>query len=260
MDCGGPSSVRAHVALGVVQLLLGTGIAVLLGLGVSPPAAGLSVPFFLLAAIQLWRGLLARRGGEKRVLRFGWSAAVWALSAVLSYAVGPICFQLHERLSPEEAQPWVLGVFLFGSAFSVLGASLVLSRSARVAQGTPGVVRLAVGAIASLLLVTSQLAFAVLVAVAARARVSFDLSFALDTPGVSPIGMYLETLDTVAYANGLTPLLYPAYVIGGVAAVVQLGSLLSSWVLAPEPVRRAPQHPAADDTESARAAIHIHAM
>jgi ABC-type lipoprotein release transport system permease subunit len=235
-DRGGSASVRVHVALGVGQILLGAGVAALFSF-VSRDAAALAAVFVAFGLIELVRAFLARRGREPRVLRFGWPAALWALSAVLSYAVAPVCFELHEELPPAVASPSILGVFVFGTALSVFAASMVLSRASRVAQGTPGAVRLVVGSIASLMLVLAEVAFAVLVVVAAHARVSFDLSFALDTPGVSPLGTYLETLDTVAYANGLQGLLYTAYVVAAVAAVVQLGTLLASWFLAPARLR-----------------------
>ncbi len=238
VDRGGSSSVRAFVMLGVGQLVLAAGVAALFGLGISLEASALGGIFLALALVELGRAVLARRGREPRVLRFGWPAALWALAAALSYAVGPVCFAVHEALSPDEALPYVSAVFVSGAALSVFSASNVLSRASRVAQGTAGSVRLVVGAVASLVIVVAELAFAVVLVVAGHSRVSFDLSFALDTPGTSPLGTYLETLDTVAYAQGLQGLLYPAYVLGGVAAVVQLGALLSSWFLAPERVRR----------------------
>ncbi len=236
---GASRIVRTHLVLALVELALAGALGALGHATLGGPAVGLGAGMALVALVDVVRALRARRvaPGATLSLRIGVAAIPWVLGAVALLACGFVVFDLHERMPREVSDPLVTYVFAGALTLGVLGASVVLSRVVRVAQGTPGTVRLAIGAMASLLLVGAQLAFSVVVYFASHDRVSFELDLMLDDSGSSAIGAYLATVEAVAVAQGLVPLLYGAYVAGGLAATLMLGALISSWFLLPERAR-----------------------
>jgi lipoprotein-releasing system permease protein len=235
---GSARLVRAHAALATFELVVGAALSALGAATLGGPHAGVGALVLVVALVDVVRAVRARRAGEeKRELRVGGVGLFWAIAAFLLCIAGLVDFGLREALPREEAGHAVLLVTTLTITLATLASSLVLSRVVRVAQGTPGAVRLTVGALATLAMLIAQLMFSVVIVIATHDRVSFELDFGLGDSGASPLAAYLTTVDAVAYAQGVTPLLYAAYGIGGVAAVVILGGIVSSWFLVSPRVR-----------------------
>lgn len=236
---GSSRIVRTHAALAFVELVIAGALAAMGQLTLGPPFVALGAGLLVLAIVDVVRGLRARRmaAGAALPLRFGGLSALWVIGAVVQIACGFVAFALHEALPREQADPLVVYVFAGGLTLGLAGASLVLSRSARVAQGTSGSVRLAIGGVFSFVLALAQLAFAFIVYLASHDRVSFELDLLLDDSGQGALGSYLSTIEAVAVAQGLVPLLYAAYAVAALTGNGILGALISSWFLVPPRVR-----------------------
>ena len=221
------------MALHAVVLAGGVGALGYVSLG--PRYAALGVGPLLLALVDLIRGLRPRT--RDQALRFGGVTLAWVLGAIAQLAIGPVTFALHETLPRAEADYLVVELLALALTLGLAGSSLVIARASDVAHGTPGRVRLAIGAIATCALAYAQLAFSFIVWLATHNRVSFELDMLLGDTGSSAIGSYLETVEAVAIAEGVLPLLYGAYAVAGAAALAMVGGLVSSWFLVPVRVR-----------------------
>jgi lipoprotein-releasing system permease protein len=232
---GHASALRTHVGLAIVELVLAAALGMLCRAALGPPHAALGAGLGVLAVVDLARAVASRRerSGTALSLRFGAVSALWVVGAIAQLALGFVCFGLHEGV-PRETSDYLVVYLLAGVVtFAVLGASLVLSRAVRVAQGTLGTVRLGIGAIATFVLAAAQISFATVVWLASHDRVSFELDLMLDDSGGSALGSYLTTVDAVAMAQGVVPVLYGAYAVAGVAALLILGAIIATWFLVP---------------------------
>ena len=250
---GASRVVRAHLALAGLELIYAAALGSLVAAAHGPALGGVAAGLVVFALVHVARAVRARRAGDEPTLslRFGATAGLWVVAALAQLAIGPLAFWLHTMprgepgslvLGPpadDEGQGLVVAAVLAVGLTLAIGASgLVVARASRVAQGTPGTVRLVVGAVASYLLGLAQLIFGLVVFFASHDRVSFELDFALSEAEASPLAAYLSTVEAVASAQGLLGALYTAYALGIGGAVVIAFALISTWFLVPLRVRR----------------------
>jgi lipoprotein-releasing system permease protein len=229
----GPRRSGAQWAFAVHALVLAIALSALCQLSVGSRYVALAAGLVLVAIGVVAVG--ARRGAQS--LRFGAAPIAWVLGALAQLNVGPIAFGLHEAFPRQQSDYWVVEIFVGALTISAAGSAFAIVRAVSVAQGTPGRVRLTIGAVASAALAYAQIAFAFIVWIASHDRVSFELDLMLGDSGGSAIGSYLTTIESVAIAQGVVPLLYGAYGVAGVAAAFVVGAIISSWFLAPPRLR-----------------------
>ncbi|MFO0683866.1 MAG: ABC transporter permease [Sandaracinus sp.] len=248
---GASRLVRTHLVLATLELLYGAALGALVAASLGPAYGALGAGLAVFALVDLVRAVRARRAAPETALslRFGATSGAWVVAALLQIAVGPVAFVLHTlpraaallgagAAEGDESGIPVALVFALALTLAIGCSGLVVSRASRVAQGTPGAVRLAVGAVASFLVGVAQLIFGLVVYFASHDRVSFELDFALSEPESSPVAAYLQTVEAVASAQGLLGLLYAAYALAIGGALVMVGALISTWFLVPLRVRR----------------------
>ncbi len=229
----------SYLGLALDEILLACALGALGAATLGAPFAALGAGVGAVALFDLVRTVRAYTNPTRtQSLHFGPSVALWVIGAIAMLAVGPVVFELHQDVPREISDPLVVYLFVGSTTLGVLGASLVLARAAYVARGTAGLVRMALGGFATRLFAYAQIVFAYIVFLASHDRVSFELDLMLDESGGSAIGSYLQTVEAVAIAQGVVGLLYAAYVLGAISALLMLGSVLSSWFLVPVRVRR----------------------
>jgi lipoprotein-releasing system permease protein len=230
-----------HALLGLVLSAGGVGGLVhVLGAGLDRWSAA-TAALSLWGAIHFGLALAARtnrRNDEVRALRVGWPS--WALPASMAVQlIVNATLQLQRDLLPSELFVVTGWVSFLASAWIVVFVAVgALDRTAQCAAETRGVVRTTIGAVASLVVVAAQLVLLAVIDFVSGAATRYELDLAFALPDRSPLQTWLETIDTLAYGQGLSPVLYVAAALGGLAVFFQIASLLASFWLVPERVRR----------------------
>jgi lipoprotein-releasing system permease protein len=199
------------------------------------------------AAVTLWGAIhvslavaarSSRGADEVRALRVGWPA--WALPLSITLHLATVAtLQLQRDLLPSEVFAVSGWASFLPSAWIVVFVAIgALDRTSQCAAETRGVVRTTIGAVASLVSVASQLVLLTVVLFVSGAATRYELDLAFALPDRSPLQSWLETIDTLAYGQGLAPVLYVAAVLGGLGVLFQIASLLASFWLVPERARR----------------------
>lgn len=198
------------------------------------------------AAVVLWgaahlalalSGWASRRSDQARALRLGWPS--WGLpAAVAAHLAVTATLQVQRDLLPGETfvvSGWAS--FLASASLLTFVSIGALDRAAQCAAETRGVVRTTIGAVASLVVLVSQLVLLSIVFFVSGAASRYDLDLAFALPDQSPLVTWLETIDTLAYGQGLSPVLFAAAGLGALGVVFQVASLFSSFWLIPEKAR-----------------------
>ena len=155
-----------------------------------------------------WSSFGGRDRDEVRKLRLGWPA--WALPiAIVVHLLATISLQLQRDLLPGElfvVSGW--STFLPTAMLLSLVATGALSRAALCAAETRGVARTTIGAIAALVFLIAQLAASGVIHFVSGTATRYELDLAFALPDRSALQSWLETIDTLAYGEGLSPILY----------------------------------------------------
>ncbi|MBX7194756.1 MAG: ABC transporter permease [Sandaracinaceae bacterium] len=239
-----PVSGRAILAHGLFGGLLAIGGLVAVGATIASglerwSTAGAAVALWGMAHVAIALGLRSGRARtEVRALHLGWPS--WALPlAIVLHLASTISLQLQRDLLPSEifeVSGWA--TFLPTALLLVWVATGALGRAQQCAAETRGVVRASIGATAALVFVLAELVLSGIVHFVSGAATRYELDLAFALPDRSPLQSWLETIDTLAYGQGLTPLLYGAGIALVLSFVLQLASVIASFWLIPERVRR----------------------
>jgi lipoprotein-releasing system permease protein len=203
----------------------------------APPLAVVA----LWGAVHLVVGAASRRTpgarDDVRAVRLGWPAWGLPLATVVHTAVTVSLHFQRELLPAPVFAVWGWASFGASAVFLVMVAVATLARVRACAAETAGVVRTTVGALGSLTLLAGQLAFGTVVGVVGGAGSRYELDLAFALPDRSPLQTWLETIDTLAYGQGLGPVLYASFVVMGLAVLAQLASVVAAFWLIPDRVR-----------------------
>lgn len=185
-----------------------------------------------------------------RDIRLGWLAGTHALAVLLhalafAFAIGLRFYgtDLPSDSLRELAAGWVLAsvplyVAIGGGVVLFAAASAFFVRLRRIAAETRGRTRSFIGTFASIALVVAEAAGAILVAVVSGPSSSLELDLAFGIADQSRLVTYAETIDTLAFAAGLS---IPLYIVAGawvLSLVVSLASVGSSFFLLSGVTRR----------------------
>ncbi|MBN8613318.1 MAG: ABC transporter permease [Deltaproteobacteria bacterium] len=190
-------------------------------------------------ALGVWRSVRsARDRSEVRRLRLGWPA--WALPlAIVGNAVSCVSLQIERDILPGELfaiTGWA--TFLPSAMVLVFVATTALVRASECAAETRGVARTTIGATAAIVFVVAALGASGVIHYVSGAATRYELDLAFALPDRSALQSWLETIDTLAYGEGLSPILYGSGVLLALGALLQLASVIASFWLIPEKVRR----------------------
>ncbi len=249
MSDAGQSARREWLAHGIFGAILVIGGGATLGATLT---GGLDRWTTLGAAIALWgsahlavaigvRETSRAQGGaraEVRRLRLGWPS--WALPiAIVLNLVDTASLQLQRDILPGEVFAYTGWATYLPSAMGlVFVATSALSRASQCAAETRGVVRTTIGASASLVFVVAGLAASAVIHYVSGAATRYELDLAFALPDRSALQSWLETIDTLAYGEGLSPILYGSGVLLALGALFQLASVIASFWLIPERARQ----------------------
>lgn len=238
----------AHGAAGAI-LAIGGVVALVMTLGAGLDrwtTAGAAVALWGVVHLALASGLVRSAGlvrggrdlGEVRRLRLGWPA--WALPiAIVVDLVAGASLQVQRDVLPSELfviSGWA--TFLSSAALLVFVATTALVRASECAAETRGVVRTTIGATAAIVFVVAALGASAVIHYVSGAATRYELDLAFALPDRSALQSWLETIDTLAYGEGLSPILYGSGVLLGLGTLFQLASVIASFWLIPEKARR----------------------